>query len=164
MKRTISRILIVLLLIILIPFCCLYGTPDFTYEFKQSIVSTPTPDPLRIEITNAFFQYKNGEIPSVDFSAITPFKWDRLYIIGPYPSSYKLNSLFGPSWMMCYTRTFWHDGWVFLVFTSERKIMRCFDYPIDPYNFTSVASEQGIPVEEARFILREELVEFVNSK
>jgi hypothetical protein len=53
---------------------------------------------------------------------------------------------------------------VFLVFSSEKKIVRCFDYAVEPYDFTSVASGSGISVQEARFILHEEFVGFLNSK
>jgi hypothetical protein len=156
----------VLLLVISIPLCCLLASPDIVYTIKRAIVTTPppTPDPLKLEIYNAFSRYENGEIPFVDFSTITSFKWDRLYIIGPFSSYRELTYNFGVSWMKCHTNTYWHDGLVFLVFASENKIVRCFDYPVDPYDFTPVAGESGISVQDARFILHEEFVGFLNSK
>jgi hypothetical protein len=166
MKRNTSRVLIVLLLIISIPLCCLLASPDIVYTIKRAIITTPppTPDRMQHEITNAFSRYENGEIPFVDFSTITSFEWDQLYIIGPFSSYRKLTYQFGASWMKCHTNTYWHDGWVFLVFASENKIVRCFDYAVDPYDFTSVAGESGISVQDARFILHEEFVWFLNSK
>jgi hypothetical protein len=167
MKRNISRVLFVLLLVISIPLCCLLASPDFAYKIKRSIINVPppTPDPLIDEITNAFARYENGDIPFVDFSTITAFKWDRLYIIGPYSSYKELTYRFGTSWMTCYTNTTAYDGWVFLVFASEKKIVRCFDYPVDPYDFIPVISETGISTQEAHFILLESgAVGFANSK
>jgi hypothetical protein len=157
----------VLLLIISIPLCCLLASPDIVYKIKRAVINAPppTPDPLMDEITNAFARYENGEIPFVDFSSITPFKWDRLYIVGPYSSYKELTYRFGASWMTCYTNTTAYDGWVFLVFASKNKIVRCFDYPVDPYDFTSVVNEAGIPAQEAHFILLESgAVWFADSK
>jgi hypothetical protein len=166
MKRNTSRVLMVLLLVISIPLCCLLASPDIVYEIKRAVINAPppTPDPLIDEIANAFARYENGEIPFVDLSTITPFKWDRLYIIGPYSPYKELTYTFGASWMTCYTNTTAYDGWVFLVFASKNKIVRCFDYPVQPYDFTSVAGESGISVQDARFILHEEFVWFLNSK
>ncbi len=166
MKQHTSRVLILLLLVISTTLCCLFATPDIPYTIKRALVTTPvpTPDPLKHEITLAFSRYENGEIPFVDFSNITSFKWDRLYIIGPFSSYRVLTYAFGVSWMKCHTNTYWHDGLVFLVFASEKRIVRCFDYPVDPYDFTFVSSEKVIPAQEARFILHEEYVGFLNSK
>jgi hypothetical protein len=167
MKRNTSRVLIALLLIILIPFCCLFGFPDIVYNIKKYIENAPfpTPDPLEFEITNAFSRYENGEIPFVDFSTITSFRWDRLYIIGPYSTFKELTYRFGISWMACDTYTTVYDNWVFFVFASENKIVRCFDYPVDPYDFTFVSSEEGIPAQEAQFILLESgFVGFANNR
>ena len=68
--------------------------------------------------------------------------------------------------MKCYTNTYWHDGLVmFFALASENKIVRCFDYPVDPYDFTFVSSEEGIPAQEAQFILLESgYVGFANSR
>jgi hypothetical protein len=167
MERKTLRVLIALLLIFLIPFCCLFGDPSIVYNIKKYIVNAPisTPDPLEFEITNAFSRYENGEIPFVDFSTITLFSWDRLYIIGPYSTFKELTYRFGISWMACDTNTTAYDNWVFFVFASENKIVRCFDYPVDPYDFTFISSEEGIPTQEAQFILLESgFVGFVNSK
>ena len=156
MKRNTSRVLIVLLLIILIPFCCIFGSPDIAYEIKKAIVSPPasTPEPMILEITNAFSRYENGEIPFVDFSTITSFQWDRLYIIGPYSTYKELTYRFGISWMACDTNTDAYDGWVFLVFASGKKIVRCFDYPVVPYDFTYISNDsEAVPIQEAHFII-----------
>lgn len=167
MKRSISRVLIGLLLIILIPFCCLIGSPDLFYTTKQAIINPPLPthDPIVDKIANEFARYENGEIPFVDFSTIIPFKWDRLYIIGPYSQYKEITYDFGTSWMTCHTKTTAYDGSVFLVFSLEKKIVRCFDYPVEPYDLTSVISEAGIPAQDARFILLESgSVEFVDNQ
>ena len=154
MKRSSSRILTVLLLAMSIPLCCLFGAPNITYEIKQIYATPPTPDSLKTVIIDAFARYESGEIPYVDLSTITPFSWDRFYVIGAFWSGSRLNSYFGISWMTCYTRTYWHDGYVFLVFTMNGKIVRCFDLPIVPYGFDSLASTHpdGIPIQEAVFI------------
>jgi hypothetical protein len=41
-----------------------------------------------------------------------------------------------------------------LVFTMENKIVRCFDYPIYPYDFSWLAAtnSDGITIQEAVFI------------
>ncbi len=67
--------------------------------------------------------------------------------------------------MVCETYTTAYDNWVFFVFASENKIVRCFDYPVYPYDFTYVSSESGIPAQDAQFILLEtEYVGFANSR
>jgi hypothetical protein len=155
MKQNTPRVLIALLLIILIPLCCFFGDPSVVYNIKKYIDNAPpsAPDTLIDEITNTFSRYENGEIPFVDFSTITSFSWDRLYIIGPYSTFKELTYRFGISWMACDTYTTAYDNWVFFVFASENKIVRCFDYPVDPYDFTFVSSEEEIPAQEAKFIL-----------
>lgn len=167
MKRNTSRVLMALLLVFLIPFCCLFGSPDTVYEIIKYVKNAPlsTPDPLEFEINNAFSRYENREIPFVDFSTITSFRWDRLYIIGPYSTFKELTYRFGVSWMTCDTNTTAYDNWVFLVFSSGKKIVRCFDYPVDPYDFTFITNEEGIPAQEAQFILLESgYVGFANSR
>ena len=58
MKRNTSRVLIAVLLVILIPLCCLFGFPDLVYKIKRAIINAPppTPDPLVDEITRACMQ------------------------------------------------------------------------------------------------------------
>ena len=170
MKRNISRVLIVLLLIISIPLCCLFADPSVVYKIKLFFFNHPLPmsDPLELEITDAFSRYENGEIPFVDFSTITSFKWDRLYFIGPYTTYRELTYRFGTSWMACYTRTWGYDNWVFLVFSSGNKIVRCFDYPVYPYNLSGLVEEfpDGVPVQDAIFISHgiDEYVELLERK
>ncbi len=170
MKRNISRVLIGLLLMSLIPFCCILSFPDIVYKIKLFYFNTPAYiyDPLESEITHAFSKYENGEIPFVDFSSITSFEWDRLFIIGPYSTYKDLTYRFGTSWMSCFTRTWGYDGHVLLVFASDNKIVRCFDYPVYPFNLSGLADKylDGIPAQDALFISHgiDEYVELMERK
>lgn len=158
MKHNILRTLFSLVLIIGIMSCALFGIPDISYRLKESIVNTPTPDPLDLELSIAFFQYENEKIPSVDLSAITSFSWDRLYIFGPYTSYYHLNSKVGVSWMfVCSTDIDVLDETALLVFKRNSTVVHCLEYPTERYDFTSLATvySDGIPIREALFILNE---------
>jgi len=169
MKRNILRVLFSLLFVFTgILFCVCLAIPEIPYGIKETIVNTPTPDPLEFELTDAFSQYESGKIPFVDLSALTSFTWDRLYIFGPYTLYSELNSKIGISWMfVCSTDIDVLEETALLVFKRNGIVEHCLEYSILKYDFTSLASSysDGIPIQEADFVINKDgLVDLASNR
>lgn len=120
-------------------------------------IVNPTPDPLEAELSDRISRYEKGEVSVIDLSAVTTFSWDRLYVFGPYTPLSELESTVGKSWRkICFTQIDVLEGYTLLVFTENKKVIHCLEYPVEKYDFSSLASyTSGISIQEAKFILDE---------
>ena len=120
-------------------------------------IVNPTPDPLEAELSNTISRYEKREASVIDLSPVTTFSWDRLYVFGPYTPPSTLESTVGRSWRnICLTQIVVLEGYALLVFTENKKVIHCLEYPIEKYDFSSLASfSSGISIQEAQFVLDE---------
>lgn len=99
-------------------------------------------------------RYRNAEISVIKLSEVTTFSWDKVYFFGPYtPLSY-LEYAVGRSWRsVCFTQIDTLEGYTLLVFTNKQKVVHCLEYPIDSFNFSSLAKySSGLLIQDALFI------------
>lgn len=117
-----------------------------------------THDPLETELSNLVARNKDGSLDVIDISAATTFSWDRLYMFGPYTSPDDIDAIVGRSWRKsCYTQIYVSDGFIFLVFTDNKTVVHCLDYPKTNGNFLlpPEANNEGFSLNESRFRVNE---------
>jgi hypothetical protein len=132
-------------------------------ELRETAIS----DPLKAELSNMIRMYKNGEIEVIDLSAATTFSWQRLYIIGPYTSPSEIDAVVGRSWRKkCYTNIGTSDGINLLVFTNDKAVVHCLDYPMNEgiFNYMEPAFQEGISPQEALFTMKNDSLIWVGDK
>jgi hypothetical protein len=118
------------------------------------IVANPTPDSLESELSVMISHYENAEISVIKLSDVTTFSWDKVYFFGPYTPLSSLEHAVGRSWRnICFTQIDTLEGYTLLVFTNKQKVVHCLEYPIDDFNFSSLAKySSGLLLQDALFI------------
>lgn len=107
-------------------------------------------DPVRAGLYSLIARYKMGEVEVVDISAATTFSWQRLYIFGPYTPLLKINDTVGRSWRKkCYTDVHASEVVSLLVFTDDKTVVHCLDFPRNEGWFPEF--REGLSPQEARF-------------
>jgi len=146
-----------LLIVVGLLFYALIYTFDTFMMMSVPLVKNPTPDPLDAKLSNIISHYENGETSVIDLSLIEAFSWDRFYVFGPYTSLSELESTVGRSWRnICFTHIDVLENHVLLVFTKDRKVVHCLEYPTHTYDFSYLANySSGYSVQEANFVLDE---------
>lgn len=111
---------------------------------------------LQTNLARAISQNQAGEIPVVDFSSITTFSWDRLYIFGPYTSSEKIDSILGSFWIGSrFTSIKSSDRITLLVFTKNGRVVQYLEFPRGQGDFSPADNGKGYAIEESRFLVDE---------
>jgi len=153
-KQGLKILLIFPVVVLLI---CGFIIVDTYLRESVPIAENPTPDPLEAELSAMISRYENGETSFIDLSAITSFSWDRLYVFGPYTPLSSLESTVGRSWRnICFTQIDVLEGYDLLVFTKNKRVVRCLEYLADKYEFSLLESySSGFSIQEARFVLDE---------
>jgi sensor histidine kinase YesM len=107
-------------------------------------------------LENAISQYQAGEISVIDFSSLTDFTWDRLFIFGPYTSSKTINNNLGTYWPCShFTRIFYIDSMSLFVFTNNGHVVQHLDFPRTMKEYLPIEGNSGYSVEETIFIVDE---------
>lgn len=111
---------------------------------------------LRSDLADIISQNQTGEIPVVDFSTITTFVWDRLFVFGPYTSPEQIDSSLGSFWLGSrFTSIKSSDRVTLLVFTKNGHVVQYLEFPRGWGDFSMVDNELGYTIEESRFIVDE---------
>jgi len=107
------------------------------------------------EISEVISSYKTGRTQYIDFSAITTFSWDRMYIFAPYSGCERIDKAVG-------TITFWFDcqftgiemgkNSSLFIFTQKRKVVRYVLYEGYLDDFSRGFEQEGFKFQEAHFI------------
>ena len=121
------------------------------------LVKNPTPDPLSTKLSKIISQYENGQITVIDLALIEAFSWDRFYVFGSYTPLSELESTVGRSWRnTCFTHTDVLEKHALLVFSKNRKVVHCLEYPTYTFDFSYLANySSGFSAQEAIFVLDE---------
>jgi hypothetical protein len=112
------------------------------------------------EMLNKISQYESGSIKEIDFSTMTHFSWDTLYIMGPYSScNHIVKTLESPMfWFECKLAGVEHQEYKNLfVFTKNEHIVQYFSHTVSVTNsdFSSALNKDRFSYKEAVFILDE---------
>ena len=155
---TFPRIVLSLVILLLIIGCgqlVLMVWYDLPYSGNVEFRETAISDPLRAELSNMGWRYRNGEIEVIEVSAATTFSWQRLYIFGPYTSPLEIDDTVGRSWRKkCYTYIRNSDVINLLVFTDGKTVVQCLDYPMIEGWFPEF--REGISSQEALFTVEKD--------
>jgi hypothetical protein len=112
------------------------------------------PDPFKADLASMIGRYQMGEVEVVDISAVTTFSWQRLYIFSPYTTLSKITDTVGRSWRKkCYTDIETSEIVNLLVFTDEKTVVHCLDFPtnVGSFSYPEPAFLEGLTPQEARF-------------
>jgi hypothetical protein len=108
---------------------------------------------LECKLEYAMSQYKTGEIPAIDFSSLTGFSWDRLYIFGPYSHPKVIDSTIGTFWLSSrLTQIRTNEAIVLYVFTKNGHVVQHLETYRGAPDFAEADNRLGYSIEEARFI------------
>lgn len=111
---------------------------------------------LRSNLADVISQNQAGEIPVVDFSTITTFAWDRLYVFGPYTSPEKIDASLGSFWLGSrFTSIKSSDRVTLLIFTKNGNVIQYLEFPRGQGDFSTADNRMGYTIEESRFIVDE---------
>ena len=111
---------------------------------------------LQADLSEAISRYENGEINFVDFTTLATFSWDRLYVVGPYTSPKKIDSILGTFWLGSrFTPIQSSDSIALLIFTKRGHVVQYLEYPRGLGDFASADNRLGYAMEESRFIVDE---------
>jgi hypothetical protein len=80
-------------------------------------------------LENAISQYQAGEISVIDFSSLTDFTWDRLFIFGPYTSSKTINNNLGTLALFPFHTHLLYRQYEFIRFYEQRTRRSAFRFP-----------------------------------
>ena len=95
-----------------------------------------------------------GDIDLVDFSLLTSFSWDKLYIFSPYSPPESIDTALGKYWIGSrFTEIKSSDRISLLVFTKNGKVVRYLEFPRSRGDFSPAANESGYPMPLAKFIV-----------
>lgn len=107
-----------------------------------------------------------GEGAVVDMVSLTPFVWDRLYVVGPYTTEEWFEQYSGVDWPLWkqWSSIEMRDDRVFLVFVREGEVVSAFDYLRRDGAFEPSVSAprrdepfgpEGLTPTEARFVVHQ---------
>jgi hypothetical protein len=104
-------------------------------------------------------QYNDGVLDEIDFSAITPFSWNRLYIYPPYTGCYKpFNPLKAPLMYLNCEMTLTLQLYEYeslLVFTNHGFISQYLVVDTILEDYHNTLKEEGYSIDEAVFVLND---------
>ncbi len=124
---------------------------------------------LNTELFEKIGQYENSSIKEIDFSTITHFSWDTLYIFGPYSSCNQIIKTLESTvfWFECkFTGIESLEYETLFIFTKNKKIVQYSLHKVSVTNsdFTSTLNKNGYSFKEAVFILDEGRMVWIGDK
>ena len=106
---------------------------------------------LQTRTQNAISDYRSGNEPDIDFSIITQFSWERMYIFGPYSVCKHINEIIGVNWLGCKsTGIEYNENGSLFVFVENQRVVQ---YMLYEGIFTDAVNTQGFSFQEAHFII-----------
>jgi hypothetical protein len=148
-KRAIIFILVAIVFIIIIGFIGL----NLYFDKCPSYLDT-TKSPLANNFETAVSRYQTGDLSVIDFSTLTDFTWDRVYIFGPYSSSKYINNKLGRYWICSHnveTRYFGHIS--LIVFVENGHVVDYLHFPGLTKDSSTTFDDSEYSVDEAKFII-----------
>jgi hypothetical protein len=107
---------------------------------------------IRVEIA----KYRTQEVPVIDLTECTDFKWDRLFIFGPYTTARTINKNINTFWLGAYfSRIDSDESITLLIFMNKGRVVQYVEFSRDKVDFSTVANEAGYSSYEAKFTLDE---------
>jgi hypothetical protein len=103
-------------------------------------------------------QVQRGPGTIVDFAAITPFAWDRVFIYGPYTPHQAIHDSLGFYWDGISRTTIpQSEGVDLVVFVNRDKVVHWFEHPCDRGDLGALTLDltdpKGYTREEAKFLV-----------
>ena len=145
MKKCWPKCLLVLLLFVILEI--------LLYVWRQEVKADQVSFAHKID--DAISYHEKNKTPYIDFSEITDFPWDSLYIFVPYTSHEKISKTLGFFWLGSrFTSIETNDGIVLLVFVKGKHVVHYLEYG-RKYDFAYVYKENGYAVNDSRFVLGE---------
>jgi len=146
MKKHI-QIGLLLLVILSITSMFLYFDSKAMEKDRQSLESS---------LMQEILQNQMGEIPVVNFSLLTTFSWDRLYVFRPYTQPKRIDSILRSFWIGSrFTEIESSDRITLLVFTRNGQVVQYLEFPRSSGDFSRVDNGIGYAGIEAKFIVNE---------
>ena len=106
---------------------------------------------LMVRTQSAIYDYQSGIKSDIDFSTVTQFSWERLYIFGPYSVCKHINEIIGVNWLDCKsTGIEYNENGSLFVFVENQRVIQ---YMIYEGIFTNAVKTQGFSFQEAHFII-----------
>jgi len=136
---------------ILLLICILAGLLYYHYKENENDRNS-----LKVSLAAAISQTYSGDLSIVDFSVLTNFSWDRLYVFGPYTTSKMIDKSLGRFWFGSrFTTIESNDRISLLVFTKNGHVVQYLEFPRWQGDFSTVINKSGYSVEESRFTVDE---------
>jgi len=86
----------------------------------------------------------------LDFSALAPFAWSRMYVFGSYASRESAERALGFEWKYQWPLGM-QDGEALAVFVDSTRVLAAFVTMRDPVDLVPIARQEGYPRDSARF-------------
>jgi hypothetical protein len=99
---------------------------------------------------------KQGPGTVIEMRELTPFEWDRMYVIQPYTQPEAINRKLGFEWAGAKTSPIqMFDSIILLVFVKGKDVVADVDYKVGDGYF-SAGGKNEFRVEEARFVVEQD--------
>jgi hypothetical protein len=99
---------------------------------------------------------KQGPGTVIDMRELTPFEWDRMYVIQPYTPPEAINRQLGFEWAEAKTSDIqMFDTIILLVFVKGKEVVADVEYKIRDGYFRA-GGKNEFSVEEARFVVEQD--------
>jgi hypothetical protein len=97
-------------------------------------------------------QVQRGPGAIVDFTEITPFAWDRVYVFEPYTGPKDIEASLGFRWEGVKDTTIeWSESVNLVVFVFDGRVVHWFEQPRNRGELLGLANSGGYTRNEARF-------------
>jgi hypothetical protein len=111
---------------------------------------------LYIEVSKIVSSHENHQTATIDFSNLTLFSWERLYIFPPYTSSEEIDKVLGTVWLGSrLTSIESNEGITLLIFTQKSKVVQYLEFPRYLGDFAMAGNKTGYDRTESLFVLDE---------
>ena len=99
---------------------------------------------------------KQGRGTVIDMRELTPFEWDRMYVIQPYTQPEAINRKLGFEWTKAKTSPIqMFDTVILLVFVKGKEVVAVVEYKVGD-GYLSAGGKNEFSVEEARFVVEQD--------
>ena len=148
-KRAIIFILVAIVCMIIVGVIGVNLLSDKCYSYLDN-----TKNPLANNFETAVSQYQARHLSVIDFSTLTDFTWDKVYIFGPYSSSKYINNKLGRYWICSDFADTQYSGHISLiVFVENGHVVNYLHFPGLTKDSTTTFKDSEYSVDEAKFII-----------
>ncbi len=101
-------------------------------------------------------KYRTQEVPVINLAECTDFKWDRVFIFGPYTNARTINVNINTFWLGAYFLRIDSDESIsLLIFMNKSRVVQYVEFPRHKADFSTVANKSGYSIDDAKFTLDE---------